>query len=379
MTWNSFVQSTLHDLRNGSEVPEYFGNLIPLVSRPTNLINKIKMNHANFTQEDLTDDDLLNLNVVKIQQPQNQINQLQNNISNIQNQYNNESSQHYNSNSPLQQQNNGTKSPQQHKDMYEEEENQTFNENYSIEKINENIENDENDEIQQLSYQSDQSQQFNNESPEKDYFGDNESNGESPSFKSASPQFTKNNKDKQKQFISDSPKEDSFMNNEPNTNSEQEEQPKVTEEEDVNEQNEPETPKQNKAKQSIPETPETPEIVEFPESGSDSWQEVPKKPKQPIPAESLLNDIDVEDDNKDNHQEEEEIAEDSIPIAERFRMLSGGLYDRYWSPIPDCHIARLNRDSRLFVTFKVKKFKKLRKAMRNLFIENVKERNLLEK
>ncbi|KAK8870542.1 hypothetical protein M9Y10_008428 [Tritrichomonas musculus] len=62
--WDLFVQSTLRDLHNGAQIPEYFGCLIPILTsdnRPVDFFNQ-----TNYKENPIdTDDDFISIDVVK--------------------------------------------------------------------------------------------------------------------------------------------------------------------------------------------------------------------------------------------------------------------------------------------------------------------------
>lgn len=68
-SWSSFVRSTLKELHSGSDVPDYFGNLIPLVSRsPNNNFPPKSVNPYEYKE----DDELISIDVIQNQQKRSQ-------------------------------------------------------------------------------------------------------------------------------------------------------------------------------------------------------------------------------------------------------------------------------------------------------------------
>lgn len=55
--------------------------------------------------------------------------------------------------------------------------------------------------------------------------------------------------------------------------------------------------------------------------------------------------------------------EEKKSLAEEFQILGEGIMDRYWSDIDGLEVPRLNRQSKVMVTFRVNRFMKLQKAM----------------
>lgn len=96
-----------------------------------------------------------------------------------------------------------------------------------------------------------------------------------------------------------------------------------------------------------------------------------KKPLPPVKEEYYNSDeesqqeIKEKDAGKQSFQEEEEEEEQQqdqqqdIDYASKFREIGDAIYGRYWAPIEGTAIPRMNLESRLFTTFKVKKFNKI--------------------
>ena len=72
--WEHFVQSVLQDLHNGARIPEYFGCLIPLLTRDAPPV--VLPNSTPFRENQIdTDDDFISIDVVKpkgVQKPKMQ-------------------------------------------------------------------------------------------------------------------------------------------------------------------------------------------------------------------------------------------------------------------------------------------------------------------
>lgn len=66
--WDLYVQSTLRNLRNGAQIPEYFGCLIPLLSIDHPPVNFFNQPPYQGNQNDL-DDDFISIDVVKPKLP----------------------------------------------------------------------------------------------------------------------------------------------------------------------------------------------------------------------------------------------------------------------------------------------------------------------
>lgn len=487
-SWSSFVRSTIKELRSGSEVPDYFGNLIPLVSR-----NKKKDNLGDYKEED----DLISIDAVQIQnsrqknrqQPVNNNNMFfQNNNNRVGNDFNDNNynysnkfgNQQVNSNYYDIYPNNQNEAYEDHSYLPQPENIQRFNNNRNS-NINNNVtqdnyrqkqqkpmpyyEEDENiiDDYKNDIVQQNNAQNMNSANEVKDDLID-------PDFEpsrqvqkqkqqqiSQSPIRQEPQSKKQQQDLSDS------FNESPNKNLIHQQNAHDT-------QSTPEVTKQSKEKVYIPETPE---MVDYPSSASDvPWQDVPKSSQQPFPSESLINAIDQigvyedkqqqnqqsaqkkqqlqqnqqrqipqqqqqvqqeeqsfndyshdqqhqeqsfndyshdqpqqeqsfneysqnqqqesrfendeneldqeqadDDDNNnsideeinvneriDNDNEEENSDMAPVPFGERFRILSGGIIDRYWSHV-DTEVPRIIPESKILTSFKASKFIKYKNAM----------------
>ena len=74
-----------------------------------------------------------------------------------------------------------------------------------------------------------------------------------------------------------------------------------------------------------------------------------KKPKKsPMPKEEYY-----------NSDEDNQILEKDEQYAQQFRQIGDAVYGRYWAPIEDTVIPRMNLESKLLVQFKLKKFNHL--------------------
>ncbi|OHT17441.1 hypothetical protein TRFO_12406 [Tritrichomonas foetus] len=75
--WEYFVQSVLKDLQNGARIPEYFGCLIPLLTRDAPPV--VLPNSTPFKDNQIdTDDDFISIDVVKPSKQQQKPKQQQN-------------------------------------------------------------------------------------------------------------------------------------------------------------------------------------------------------------------------------------------------------------------------------------------------------------
>ena len=70
--------------------------------------------------------------------------------------------------------------------------------------------------------------------------------------------------------------------------------------------------------------------------------------------------MDLEEVNEYHVQEKKSLASE-------FRKLGDEIMDRYWGEIEGLEVPRLNRDSKMMVTFRVNRFMKLQKAMTEKF------------
>lgn len=423
-SWASFVRSSINDLRSGSEVPGYFENLIPLISvqLPVNLIPQ---NNFRQQQDNKTDDELISIDNVRIPQT---IDMPYQNQSQPISAYQNQDNRNYmNETLDSQTQN----EINQHNQMASDKDFQNFDDSdqdrmYDARKQASNVKPEqkqfrdyskpsisyfaEEDNIDNRNLASMPSKQPN--SVPNDSFQDNLID---PNFEPAKQ--SQRNKYQQDYDISQESPIRPNNQNPKELNSDSFESPIRPSTQNSGarskNQNEPSTPNNKTDRKNQKYVPETPESVDYPSSASDvPWQDS-KPSNQQFPSESLINvidqigvyddkqqnqrpvprnmvqEIEIEEDEPDQEIADEEINNDSneidhmeedtvqttivdeepIPFGERFRILSGGIIDRYWSHI-NTEVPRIVPESKILTSFKVAKFNKYRNAM-DTFVSKV--------
>lgn len=123
---------------------------------------------------------------------------------------------------------------------------------------------------------------------------------------------------------------------------------------------------------SIPQEEE--ELSDIPKEQVQSFNS-PIKPTRPAPGTPQAYSI-LESDS-DTLMQNQEISvmelddysqlEEKKSLATEFRNLGDSIIDRYWSEIEGLEIPRLNRESKMMVTFRPNRFVKLQKAMTERF------------